>query len=164
MGPPLLSSGEGGKRRGANEGLSRHLKPGYGWLEQVEIDFFPRCDDGSLPPNSQLVQWARLLIDASERAYKPLAYNAHTRQMLEAQGFVEITEQIIKVPLNPWPADLHQKDIGRWYNLGLCQGIEAMSLGPLTRMSGWTKERVDRLVTDAKREICLRRNHVYCNM
>jgi hypothetical protein len=133
-------------------------------MEQVEIDFFPRCDDGSLPPNSQLVQWGRLLVEASERAYKPLAYNVHTRQMLETQGFVDITEQIIRVPMNPWPADPHQKDIGRWYNLGLCQGLEAMSLGPLTRMSGWRKESVDRLVADAKREICSKKHHVYCNM
>lgn len=133
-------------------------------MEQVEIDFQPRCDDGSLPPNSALVQWSQYLMQASERAYKPLAYNTMTRQMLEGQGFVDISEQRIRVPLNPWPADLHQKEIGRWYNLGLVQGLEAMSLGPLTRMCNWTKEEVDRLVAEAKKDICLKRHHVYCHM
>jgi hypothetical protein len=84
--------------------------------------------------------------------------------MLERTGFVEIQEQIIKVPLNPWPTDPHLKDIGRWYNLGLTQGLEALTLGPLTRMSHWTKADVDRLVSDAKREICSKRFHTYCNM
>ena len=79
-------------------------------------------------------------------------------------GFVDITEQIIRVPMNPWPADPHQKEIGRWYNLGLIQGMEAMSLAPLTRMCGWTKEQVDTLVAEAKREICSKKFHVYCNM
>lgn len=143
---------------------SRHLKPGFGWLEHVEIDMAPRCDDGSLPPNCQLATWYRLVMDATARAYRPMAYNADTRLMLERQGFVEIQEQVIKVPLNPWPADPHLKDIGRWYNLGLTQGLEAMTLAPLTRMSGWNKADVERLCSEVKREICSKKFHAYCNV
>jgi hypothetical protein len=84
--------------------------------------------------------------------------------MLERQGFVEIQEQVIKVPLNPWPADPHLKDIGRWYNLGLTQGLEALTVGPMTRIENWSKEAVDKLVMEAKRDICARRFHAYCNM
>lgn len=142
----------------------RHLKPGYGWLEHVEMDFWPRCDDGSLPPNSALVNWGRYLYEATQLAYRPIAYNTETRSMLERQGFVEIQEQVIRVPMNPWPSDPHMKDIGRWYNLGITQGLEALTLGPLTRMSGWKKADVDTLVADAKREVCSKKYHVYCNM
>ena len=145
--------------------LSRHLKPGFGWLEHIsEIDIVPRCDDNTLPANSALVSWANYLLDATARAYRPIAYNTETRAMLERTGFVEIQEQIIKVPLNPWPNDPHLKDIGRWYNLGLTQGLEAFTLGPLTRMSNWTKEEVDRLVAETKRDICSKQYHTYCNM
>jgi hypothetical protein len=84
--------------------------------------------------------------------------------MLEEAGFVEIQEQIIKVPLNPWPKDPHLKDIGRWYNLGLTQGLEAFTLGPLTRISHWTKEDVDKLIFEANRDICSKKFHVYNNM
>jgi hypothetical protein len=84
--------------------------------------------------------------------------------MLERQGFVEVSEEVIKVPLNPWPKDLHEKDIGRWYNLGLTHGLEALTLGPLMRVSGWPREPVDKLIADAKREICTKRFHTYCNM
>jgi hypothetical protein len=144
--------------------LSRHLKPGYGWMEHVEIDMTPRCDDNTLPPNSQLVAWSRYLLEATARASRPLAYNTETRTMLERQGFVEIQEQVIKVPLNPWPADPHLKDIGRWYNLGLTQGLEALSLGPFTRVNLWTKADVDRLIAEVKKEVCSKRFHAYCNM
>jgi hypothetical protein len=84
--------------------------------------------------------------------------------MLESQGFVEIQEQVIKVPLNPWPSDPHLKDIGRWYNLGLTQGLEALTLGPLTRVNQWSKADVDKLISEAKREICSKKYHAYCNM
>ncbi|KAF8854588.1 methyltransferase LaeA [Acephala macrosclerotiorum] len=142
----------------------RHLKPGYGWLEHVEIDMVPRCDDGTLPPSSHLVQWANYLLDATARASRPLAYNPNIRSMLEGAGFVEIQEQIIKVPLNPWPADPHLKDVGRWYNLSLTQGLEALSLAPLTRINNWSKADVDRLTAAAKRDICSKRYHSYSNM
>src|SRR4051794_16672999 len=32
----------------------RHLKPGYGYVEQVELDLKPRCDDTTLAPDSAL--------------------------------------------------------------------------------------------------------------
>ena len=87
----------------------------------------PRCDDGTLPPNSQLWHWTQAVLEATATAYRPMAYNTETRSMLESSGFVDIQEQIIQVPLNPWPKDPHAKDIGRWYNLGLTQGLEALS-------------------------------------
>jgi hypothetical protein len=133
-------------------------------MEQVEMDFFPRCDDGSLPANSALVKWAQYLTDASDRAYKPLAYNVHTKAMLEGQGFVDISEEVIRVPLNPWPSDPHQREIGRWYNLGLVQGLEGLSIGPLTRMLGWSSADVHGLIAEAKKDICSKKNHVYCYM
>jgi hypothetical protein len=84
--------------------------------------------------------------------------------MLENQGFVDIKEQVIKIPLNPWPTDPHLKDIGRWYNLGLTQGLEALTLGPLTRVSQWSKTDVDKLISEVKREVCSKKYHAYCNM
>lgn len=133
-------------------------------MEHVEIDIVPRCDDGSLPPNSRLVEWSNLMLEATARSGRPIAYNKHTRGMLEEQGFTEIQEQVLKVPFNAWPSDSHQKEIGRWYHLGLTQGFEALTLGPLTRMLGWKKTDVDRLVADCKREICSKRIHAYCEM
>ncbi|KAI6708842.1 methyltransferase LaeA: variant, partial [Diplocarpon mali] len=143
--------------------IFRHLKPGYGVMEHVEIDMEPRCDDGTAPPNSKLVEWTRLLLDATERAQRPLAFNTQTRAQLQRAGFVDIAEQIIKVPLNPWEKDPHLKDIGRWYNLGLTQGLQALSLGPLTRVRQWTAAEVEALIAEVKREVCSKRHHFYCN-
>ncbi len=133
-------------------------------MEHVEIDMEPRCDDGTLPPNSYIVQWTGLLLDATARAYRPLAYNTETRAILERQGFVDIQEQVIRVPVNPWSKDPQEKDVGRWYNLGLTQGLQALTLAPLTRMTQWTPADVERLTADVKREVCSKKFHIYCNM
>lgn len=84
--------------------------------------------------------------------------------MLEQAGFVDISEQVIKLPLNPWPADPHLKQVGAWYNLGLTQGLEALSLGPLTRINHWSKADVEQLIGAAKRDICSKKYHSYSNM
>ena len=148
----------------ANDAFNSHLKPGYGYMEQVEIDMFPRCDDNTFPENTSLKLWYNCLAEATNRALRPIAYNHETGALLEHTGFVDIREEIIRVPLNPWPTDPWQRDVGRWYNLGLTEGLEALTLGPFMRILGWTKDEVDILIERVKREVCTRRMHVYCNM
>ncbi|KAE9989705.1 hypothetical protein EG327_002386 [Venturia inaequalis] len=142
-----------------------HLKPGQGWIEQVEIDLQPRCDDNTLPPNSYLVQWYSYLKDATSRFHKPIEYQHTTRQQLESAGFIDVQEQVIRAPLNSWPSDPHQKSIGRWYNLGLTDGLEALSLGPFTRVNRWNADdHVRPLVKEVKKEIASQKIHAYNNI
>ncbi|KAJ4358064.1 uncharacterized protein N0V89_002643 [Didymosphaeria variabile] len=131
-----------------------HLKPGSGWIEHVEIDLEPRCDDGTLSPDSHLTQWYNYLADATARVDRPVAYDHRTRQLLQAAGFIDIQETIIRAPYNSWPADPHQRDIGRWYNLGLTEGLEALSAAPFTRLNRWNmNEHVKPLVEAVRREV-----------
>ncbi|KAI9835358.1 MAG: hypothetical protein M1837_003805 [Sclerophora amabilis] len=141
-----------------------HLKPGVGTFEHVEIDLEPRCDDGSLSPESSLVKWWGWLAEATQRVNKPLAYNHWTRAMLERAGFVDIQEEIIQAPLNSWPADPHLRDVGRWYNLGTTEGLEAYSLAPFTRVFKWPLSEVHRIIKDVKRDMNSKRIHAYNNM
>ena len=143
--------------------LIRHLKPGVGHFEQVEIDMRPRCDDETLP-YKPIAQWYDWLEDATARASRSIAYQRNTQQMLQSQGFVDIEETVIRLPFNSWPSDSHQKEIGRWYNLGLTEGLEAVSLGPLTRCFQWPPADVRRLVTEIKPAICNKRYHAYNNL
>lgn len=133
-------------------------------LEHVEIDMAPRAEDGALLANSKLANWFRLVSDAIERAYRPLAYKTDTRGLLSSRGFVDIQEQVIPIPVNSWPNDPRQKDIGRWYNVGFAQGLESMSLAPLTRMYNWEPAAVVNLCSEVKQEIGSKRFRAYCNM
>ena len=135
-------------------------------MEQVEIDFYPRCDDGSLPRDSALYHWYHLLMEATDTACKPLAYNTHTRQMLQQAGFTEVDEQVIRMPYHPWPLDKHEKAIGMWCLLGLTDSeyLEALSYGPFSRVLRWDKTKIDKLLADVTKEILMKKYHVYNEM
>ncbi|KAI9893852.1 MAG: hypothetical protein M1814_005405 [Vezdaea aestivalis] len=143
-----------------------HLKPGSGYFEQVEIDYNPKCSDGSMPSRSMLKEWYDYMAQATERASRPIAYDGTTRQMLESAGFTDINRIVIKVPLNAWSSNPLEKDIGRWWNLAMTDGLglEALSLGPLTRVNKWPVDSVNGLVRDAKREMCTKKFHIYNEM
>lgn len=142
--------------------VQRHLKPKTGYLEQVEIDLEPRSDDGSIP--EILSRWYNYLQDATTRGSKSIQYIHETQDMLRSRGFVDIEETIIRLPFNTWPTDPHGKDVGRWYSVGFTEGLEAMSLGPFTRVFEWPPGDVRRLCEDVKSAVLNKKFHVYNNL
>jgi hypothetical protein len=144
--------------------VSRHLKPGYGWFEQVEIDYEPRCDDSTMAPDSNLVKWYQYLVDATERSGKPLRYHHKTRAMLEEAGFTNIEEIVLQVPYNPWPSDVHAKKIGSWYTLAMSEGLESLCVGPFHRILGWDLDQINGFLSLVKKEMLSKRVHAYNSM
>ncbi|KAK3355345.1 methyltransferase LaeA [Neurospora tetraspora] len=145
--------------------IYKHLKPHYGFVEQVEIDWVPRSDDRSLPPDSYFSRWAEALMEAMDRAGRPMRLDSHRiQQQMTQAGLVDPHEQIIKVPINGWPEDAHDREIGRWFNLGLTQGLEALTLAPFTRILGYTPDEARDLISRVKEEIRSRKIRAYCTL
>jgi len=144
--------------------IFQHLKPGNGWLEQVEIDFEPRCDDGTMAPNSNLVKWYQYLADATERSGKPLKYQHKTGTMLADAGFTEIREFIIQIPYSPWSNDPQLKKIGSWYTLAMSEGLDSLCVAPFHRILGWNQEQINSFLGPVKKEMLSKRVHAYNNM
>ncbi|ETS81901.1 hypothetical protein PFICI_06903 [Pestalotiopsis fici W106-1] len=142
----------------------RHLKPGIGMIEHVEIDFHPLSGDNSLPQDSKLRFWFNELRSAFEQAGMPLSLEPAPESWLKQAGFEDIKRNIKEIPYHPWPSSELQKEIGRWLNMGMVQGIEAMSMAPLTRYKGYSAAQVRSLLDDVKREICTRSFRSHCTM
>lgn len=141
----------------------RHLKPGNGYFEQVEVDLEPRCDDGTMP-HAPMMQWYMYLRDATRTVGRPIEYQHNTREMLERCGFVDIQEQVYRAPFNTWPADIRLKSISRRYCACLLEWIEALSLQPMTTAFGWTANDIKPMLSAVSRAILNRRIHAYHNM
>lgn len=141
----------------------RHLKPGIGYFEQVEVDFEPRCDDGTLPIlDTKLNEWYGYLKKATIKANRPIAFSRETRNMLENEGFVDVEEQIIQIPLNPWPKDPHKKTLGLYYTGWMeTRALESMSMQPLTLVEKKSREFVEALCREASQDIKRCRYHAY---
>ncbi|KAI0178909.1 methyltransferase LaeA [Hypoxylon sp. FL1284] len=144
--------------------ILRYLKPGSGVIEHVEIDFTPRSELGNLPDNSALRIWAVELTEAMDRAGRPITANTNTVSMLQRLGYVDVEQVTKRIPFNSWPADEPEHSIGAWFNLGLIQGLQALSIAPLTRMNGYDPEQVADLCNRARKELCSRGMRTFCTM
>ncbi|KAL6358616.1 hypothetical protein LRP88_08806 [Fusarium phalaenopsidis] len=142
-----------------------HLTPGLGHLEHVEIDWTPRWDDDERPSNSSFTQWAELFLTGMDQFNRTARVAPEeTRQMLEAAGFTDIKQEIIPAFVCPWSPDRREREIARWFNLGLSHSLESLSLMPLVEKHRLGPDEVRELCARVKREICILRYHTYCNI
>lgn len=148
----------------------RHCVPGYGYIEQIEIDYEPRCDDGTLAADSDISLWWRHLSQATHTMGKPIAYRHDTRQLLERAGFTDVSEQIIKMPLNRWPTDPWQRAIGECYSILLgavdppIDAISGMSMAPFSRVFNWQRGVIEDFAKRVTHLMLKNEVHVYSNM
>ncbi|KAL1882276.1 hypothetical protein Daus18300_000762 [Diaporthe australafricana] len=140
-----------------------HLVPGSGWVEQVEVDWYPCNDEG--PVSDKLRFWADELHSALDQMKRPLRIDPHrTQQMLADAGFVEIKQEVIRLPVNGGSDTSYEVDVGRWFNLSLNKSFMGLSLAPLYRAKNWRTESIERLEKDVLDEIADRNNRAYCKM
>jgi len=124
--------------------LSSNLKPQIGWLEQIEIDWTPRIDGGNPPPsNSRLQLWYDQLMRAMDDAGRPLRFDpGKIKEQLYSVGFADITEQVIQLPLHPWPLTTFEREMSSWTNLFLKKSMKSMTMLPLTKYLNWSPQQV----------------------
>ncbi|KAJ4311922.1 Secondary metabolism regulator lae1 [Fusarium piperis] len=145
--------------------IFEHLTPGLGHLEHVEIDWTPRWDDDERPSNSSFTRWAELFLTGMDQFNRTArVVPEETRQMLEATGFTDIKHEIIPAFVCPWSPDRREREIARWFNLGLSHSLESLSLMPLVEKHGLGPDEVRELCERVKRETCVLRYHTYCNI
>jgi hypothetical protein len=139
------------------------MKPGA-TLEHVEIEWKFFTDDNSVPPDASMHLWSNTLHRAMHAAGMPMDITERTKQDMRAAGFTNITESVVKLPVNPWNKDAHDTFLGRAFNHGLTGSLEAMSMAPFTRIERWPAKDVARLNADVKKELCTLRYHAYCRL
>ncbi|KAI9796416.1 MAG: hypothetical protein M1833_006188 [Piccolia ochrophora] len=135
------------------------LKPG-GYIELSELAVDPRSHDNTLPQDSQILLWIRLLREASTRmGYDMTIAQSFKRLVLDA-GFEEVTEDIREVPWGGWPKDRRLKTIGIFHKEQLKQGLQGIVMGLFTRSLGWTQAEVEVFLIKLREEINSRDIHV----
>ena len=144
----------------------RHLKPGVGYFEQVEVDFEPRCDDGTMVrAETPLVSWYGDLKLATDKAHRPIQYKMTTRETLLQLGFEDVKVQEIQLPLNGWHPDRLKKSLGTDYTAWMgYDDLVGMSLQPFTHVMGMSPERAKDFAREAALDVLRPRLHAYNTM
>lgn len=123
------------------ERIFDHLHCGA-WFEQLEIDFEPRCNSGSLE-GTWLHFWYQNLKTATKKSGREIAHSPEqTLHWLRRAGFSHITHEKVVLPLNLWKQPIHDRAVARWYNAAFVESIEPLCLAPFGRALGWPNEKI----------------------
>jgi SAM-dependent methyltransferase len=129
----------------------RALKPG-GWIELVELECGTFSDDGTVTDSLPSVQWWSLLESSFAAIGRRIPKIDEFPGMLEEAGFVDVHWEMVKRPVNDWPRDEKMKEIGKFTCANFLEGLEGFTLGPFTRVLGWTADEARVLCAKVRKE------------
>ncbi|KAJ9485009.1 hypothetical protein VN97_g8347 [Penicillium thymicola] len=131
----------------------RHLLPG-GWLEVWENDL--RFFTDNAQDEARLVtlrEWEALIHEAAAKFDKRINVIAEQKELMHSAGFVQVDEQIFKVPFGEWSDDPNLKRIGSFYVYQMQCALEGYTLRLFTKTLGWSKEDTGALINRAQEEL-----------
>ncbi|OBR05082.1 Methyltransferase domain-containing protein [Colletotrichum higginsianum IMI 349063] len=139
----------------------KSLNPG-GYIEMQEIHVRPECDDGTLKPDCAFLKWVEKVEEACNILGRPyINCDRFLPSLLKEVGFVDISVNKFKWPINPWPKDPYFRELGLWQYENCVEGIEAWTMAPFTRALNWTREEVNMFLIDVRKDMKDRGIHAY---
>lgn len=141
-----------------------NLEPG-GWMESQEMWPTAKCDDGTMSrETSKLCEWIKYQDEAAMKLGYPLRIANKLKRWYEEAGFVDVHQEIFKIPIGGWPKDPQFKLLGRWWGFSLTQGLNAFSMALFTRAFNWSQEEVMVYLVDVRKTLQDKRVHAYHEM
>jgi hypothetical protein len=137
-----------------------NLEPG-GFMESHEI--YPKiyCDDGTMPPSFELLEWTRMQDKAAMTLGTPLRIANKLKTWYEQAGFVDVHEEIFRIPINSWARDSKYKLLGKFMLWNLCQGVHAWTAEYFVKALQWTDTEVEVYLAHLRNAIADRSVHGY---
>ncbi|OTB02207.1 hypothetical protein M426DRAFT_322914 [Hypoxylon sp. CI-4A] len=139
-----------------------NLEPG-GWVEFQEWILNAQSSDRSLD-GTAFEKWNRLISEGLKNLGRSLFYILEYKRVMEKAGFENIVERKYAVPTNTWPPGKQSQRIGAMQKSNMLQVIDIWSLGVFTQGLGWSKEALERLLVDVRRDIENTRIHSYSTL
>ncbi|RJE21094.1 Methyltransferase [Aspergillus sclerotialis] len=137
-----------------------------GWLEFADFAGEVFSDDGGLERAPYTMEIYKLVDEASVKFGKKQNAAPYYKQWLIEAGFKNVKEEVYKlfvtkIPLNPWPKDPKLKEIGRYQQVNMLEGLDAYTLALFTRILGWSTEQVYAYNAEVRKELVDRSLHLY---
>jgi hypothetical protein len=115
--------------------VHRCLIPG-GWVEVIEHGVKVKADDDTLPPDHVYHTWSDSCLKLTEKTGKKLQIFEEVKDRLLHAGFVDVVEVPFNWPVNGWSSNPKLKELGRWNQYRLHEGVEGYVLRLLTTVGG----------------------------
>lgn len=131
-----------------------------GWLEFQDISIPMRCIDSSWE-GSALKQWTDDMLACIKKIGRDMGYSQRYKAMFAEAGLVDVQDRHFVWPSNQWVKGAHNKKLALWFQKDLSDGLEAISLAILSRVGGLTKEEIQKLLDQVRRDLANPRIHAY---
>ena len=126
--------------------------------------FIPTLSDDDSLKGTAILRWQEVLLEATIKLGRPVNIPSKYKQWMGEAGLTNVSEVIYKWPMNTWPKSQKYKDLGSWQLANVLEGVEGFTLGLFTRVLGWSKEEVEALLVDVRKDLHNKNIHAYWNM
>jgi hypothetical protein len=115
---------------------------------------------------TDLMRWGELLCEAARKLGRPMGSDVSEQyaKWMQDAGFVDVQQRMFMWPSSPWPKDPLMKELGRWNQVNILDGLEGFCLALLIRGLGWKQEEVDIFVAKVSSDLRNRKIHAYFPM
>lgn len=137
-----------------------YTKPG-GYMESQEGMSIPYCDDGTMPDDWPFLDWTRRMDDSSMSADRPVRFANKLKAWYEQAGFVDVHEEVFKLPMNGWPRKSHLKQLGQMQEENWLAGLSALSMGLFSRVLNWSKTEIEVYLVNVRKCLSDKNVHAY---
>ncbi|KAM5383758.1 hypothetical protein ACJZ2D_001747 [Fusarium nematophilum] len=137
-----------------------HLAPG-GYVEFQAT--YPRflSDDGTADKAENAQSWLKVLLEGSAKFGKSLEGAINWKEKLEAAGFIDVQQEIRKIPIGAWPKDPKLKEMGRYQGIQQIQAVESYTPRIFSTVLGWKEEEVQAYVAKVRKDLRDPSIHLY---
>ncbi|EAW19935.1 class I SAM-dependent methyltransferase [Aspergillus fischeri NRRL 181] len=129
-----------------------NLRPG-GWLEMASMDVNSYSDDGTHLKAVNMVEGVKNMHAASKKHGKDMTTAGTWKEKMEKAGFINVREDIYKLPQSPWPKDPKLKELGRYHQVNMFEAVGPYSFALFTRYLGWSRPEIEVLVAGMRKEL-----------
>lgn len=131
-----------------------------GYFQMADAALPIRCIDHSLE-GTALMRFAQIMVDGMRMAGKDITHAPRYKSYMEAAGFVDVVEEIFQWPTNTWPKGKYHKTVGTLFNQDMQEGLSGIAMAVCYRIYGMSKENVEALLVDVKKDLNDKSIHAY---
>ncbi|KAJ5499872.1 hypothetical protein N7453_008923 [Penicillium expansum] len=132
-----------------------------GWFEIASFDVNTYSDDGTHLGATNLLLSIEHMHESSRMFGKDMTSSLSWKDWMIKAGFVNVIEDVYKLPQSPWPKDPKLKELGRYHQLNMLEAIPIYTYALFSRVLGWTRAEIEGLLAGIRMELRDTSYHLY---